>query len=116
MAWPIIFRKAGRTNNSNPTNELTGLPGSPNTSRSSAAAEQQRLARFQPHLVEVATTPMPVNTSGTRSNLPAETPAGQHQHVGRVEPLGDESSQAIVVVAGDAEVLHGGPGPARQRY
>ena len=76
---PASRRSAGRTNSSKQTNELTGLPGRPKTSRlpvgRSRVPKKQRLARLQRDLVEVGRRrPASRSTPGTRSSLPAETP------------------------------------------
>ena len=114
-ASPVIFRNAGRTNNSNPTNELTGLPGRPKTKVARRGVPNRSgFPGLSRTLWKWAVTPRSFNTSGHQVELARRDAAGQHEHVSRVEPAGHEPAKALALVGGDAQVLDDGPGPARQ--
>ena len=71
---PANNRSAGRTNNSNPTYELTGLPGSPNTIVSPFVPNNSGFPGFIFTWWNRIFTPKSASTFGTRSSFPADTP------------------------------------------
>ena len=71
-AYPIAARMAGRTNTSNDTIELTGLPGSVTTGTPSNRPAPCGIPGCIATLAN--STPWPVRASFTTSYAPADTP------------------------------------------